>query len=340
MVYLDGVINTWHGGGGVAVYFAELISFFQSVGLDYKYLNFDGRSDDYSVPLRRRPFERYRKMKYLFDAGSVFHSSYYRIPCDDTIPVVTTVHDFIYEKTAKGLKRFVHSAQKKSAIQRSSKIICVSNNTRNDFFEFFPKFPKDDVIVVNNGVSDSFNRYLVKPPASDLESYVVYVGSRAWYKNFKQTVDAVGMLKNTILVIVGGGALTPKELGYIKSRLGKNFKHFTRLTTEELNSVYGNAQCLIYPSSYEGFGIPVLEAMRAGCPVVAVKGSSITEVAGGHAFLADSPNPNELANIISEVLNLTSRERIVQSAYDWSLNFTWKKTGAETLKVYNSIFHL
>ena len=336
-IIYDGIISSLQSNGGVTVYFKELLSRIPSEKLHlYDYENKLYDTERISYILKPRFLERFRdfsasELMVLARLGdTVFHSSYYRVPAIN-LPTVTTVHDFTYERFINGPAQWVHSWQKKRAIENSDIVICVSENTARDLQIYCP-IPENKIRVIYNGVSRNYY------PLNRLDIHsneVVFVGTRGMYKNFHLAVQAVAKLKHLQLTIIGGGVLTDKELALLNHLLPGRYYYLGRLSDEALNEVYNRAYALLYPSSYEGFGIPILEAMRAGCPVVAVNVSSIPEVAGNAAVLVDSGNVNELVEGLQFIEY--NRHNLVQRGFGQADKFSWDLCYQNTLCVYNEL---
>jgi len=340
MVIYDRVIKLVQKTGGASILFDEISSRMRRDKIPHVELCFaeSDRLRQNSVFQKNRLFERYRDVVFpssmKFGPNDIFHSTCYRIPATPSCKVITTVHDFTYEKVIRGVPARIHSWQKNKAIFSSDHIICVSHNTKKDFLDYFPKFDEEKISVVHNGVSSKFHfskDAIIKP-------YVLFVGQRARYKNFTSLVAAMVEVKDFELACVGGGAFTKKEINMLDSFIPGRYRHFGYVSESELNTIYSEAFCFVYPSYYEGFGIPILESMKSGCPVVALNSSSIPEVADDAAILLDSGQPGDIANAIKTLLNSSVRADYVTRGLSRSDNFSWEKCYSETLQVYRRIW--
>ena len=277
----------------------------------------------------------------------IFHSSYYRITLQKNAINITTVHDFTYEHFVKGIPKYINYVQKALAIKNSSGIICVSNNTKNDLLHFFPKTDPNRIRVIYNGVSDNFVCLKEKKLAINIKfselinlKFLLFVGNRKRYKNFSIAIDTVHLLDGYSLVIAGGGNLTSRETKNLNKRIPGRFFIFPVLTDEDLNILYNNAFCLLYPSLYEGFGLPVIEAMKAGCPVIATSSSSIPEIAGDAAILVDEIIPSEFAKRILSLEQKEFRINTIQKGFERSKMFSWDKCASEVINFYDEVSNL
>ncbi len=339
MICIDGIIFLWHRNGGIGVYFNELIGYFDRELIEYRkytFENHDGENPGVHKYLKPRIFERYRRfnvdVKY-----DIFHSSYYRIPQDPKINSVVTVHDFIYELAMPGPRQWLHSWQKFKAIRRANHVICISENTKKDLLHFFPDFPPENITTIYNGVSDIFRPLMEKPHSYGARPFVIFVGARGGYKNFEKLARALVLLSEIDLVCVGGGDLRPTELSMLDSTIPKRYRHLGHVSTEGLNKLYNAALCLVYPSEYEGFGIPVIESMRSGCPVIALNRSSIPEISGGCGLLINEAEPRLLAGAIESMLDNSRRRVLAEKGIIWSRNFSWERTAKATVAVYERL---
>lgn len=336
MIYYDGIIENLQKTGGVSVVFKEIISRLPP-GTLYKYAYFGTGTTKLanigkSIKLNPRIFERYRYSPIVARDATVFHSTYYRLPSIN-IPTVTTVHDFTYEYFTSGLKKVVHCQQKYNAIKNSDKIICVSENTANDLMKFCPVH-EDKIVVVNNGVSDSFFpiKQIKKTPS------ILFVGSRASYKNFDLVVKALEKIAHISLRIVGGGELSKRELHLLENTIPNRYEKMGYLSEQDLNELYNSSLALVYPSSYEGFGIPILEAMKAGCPVVTSNRSSIPEVCGNAGVVLEDLTPGSIEEALKLLdVNFSFVQEQIALGKERSNAFSWDKSSKLTNQVYKSI---
>ncbi len=324
MIIFDNIIENISPVGGVSVLFRELKCRLTSANHPFVEI-FPRFTSRYSI-------ERYlacRIPREISMNSAVFHSTYYRLP-KARIPVVTTVHDFTYEKQSVGLKVSVHHWQKMRAILASDAVICVSENTKRDLLHFAPSIDTKKIHVVHNGVSDDYKFN----DCEDYSNFVLFVGVRTGYKNFELAVLALSPLRQFYLSIVGGGPLTTAERRLLDEHLPSRYRHEGFATNKRLNDLYNQAFCLLYPSAYEGFGIPVIEAMKAGCPVIAANRSSIPEISSDAALLVDDLSPEPIRARLLSLLDNRFRHEIVEKGLTNSFRFSWDRCFEETLAVY------
>ncbi|MCM1030085.1 MAG: glycosyltransferase family 4 protein [Oscillibacter sp.] len=281
-------------------------------------------------------------IKSVLTESFIFHSSYYRICSNKNAVNITTVHDFTYEYFRKGLSRSVHCWQKYNAIRHSDYIICISENTKKDLLKFVPDTDENKIFVIYNGVSEEYfpfseiNENELPFPAY---SYLIFVGGRSLYKNFKFAVKTIAH-SNFNLVIVGD-PLLPEEVTFLKSYLPDNrYICLGRVNNHRLNILYNRAFCLFYPSSYEGFGIPVIEAQKAGCPVIAYAASSIPEIIGNKQLLLPHLDLSLAVEYLNNLKEHSLRHQIVTDGLQNAHKFSWDNTYQETLKVYALAQHI
>ncbi|CCX62506.1 putative uncharacterized protein [Bacteroides sp. CAG:598] len=289
------------------------------------------RMNLFSLAVQRYLPVRLRSVKQNF----IFHSTYYRYSTNPQAINITTVHDFTYEFFSSGLKKIIHCWQKYRAIRNSQYIICISHNTKNDLLKFLPDIPVDKIRVVYNGVSEDY-RPIPNWKGESLpfkkNDYLLFVGARGSYKNFEFLVKSLKGTNYNLLIV--GPDLLSDEISLLNINLGKHYYYMGRLSNEELNKLYNGAYAFVYPSSYEGFGIPVLEAQKAGCPVIAYNSSSIPEIIGDTPLLMNTLSDKELLEKLSLLSDYTIRERIIEEGFRNVKRFSWDRTFRETIEIY------
>lgn len=355
-IVYDNIIFSLQRFGGISTYWSELI-YRLSVDDDFnaKYIGFDhdnvfARSLAFYAKgelvtgkgpiLAHRFFEpRLRELTSPF----IFHSSYNRISNNPTALNITTVHDLIHHKFYGGLRSFIHNRQKERALIKSKAIISVSQNTKKDLLQIFPYIDPDIVKVVYNGVSNDFyeindSEYINEVPQQILhQKYLICVSSREAYKNFDFIINLVSDLPDFQLYIVGP-EMKKHEILKLDNLLKNRWRSFTSITSRALNELYNNAYALLYPSSYEGFGIPLLEAMRAACPFVALNSSSIPEVAGKSGILIDTLDQNKFINAILSIEN--DRDSLILKGKQQGEKFSWDSCYRETKEIYQVVLNV
>ncbi|MBE3128196.1 MAG: glycosyltransferase family 4 protein, partial [Actinobacteria bacterium] len=302
--------------------------------------------DKSKIPLK---IKRYLSLKNIDKSYNVFHSSYYRY-AKGNIKNVITVYDFMYEKYLNkyNFKRTIHGLQKYLAIKHSDYIIGISKNTLEDMLKHFPEFKNKKMCVVYLGISDDFypiknknNSIKIKNQELFYNSYFFYFGNRRGYKNFGLLIKAYSnLMKNNKnipkLIVAGGGSFNKEEMKLLREKeVLSNITKLKEIDNNELNLLYNYCSGFIYPSLYEGFGMPVLEAMQAGAPVICSNSSSIPEVAGEAAILVDPTDFFALEKSLFELFNNNTRKDLIYLGYMQSRKFSWDKMYKETLKIYN-----
>jgi glycosyltransferase involved in cell wall biosynthesis len=358
-ILLDNIIFSLQKAGGASVVWQQHIErLLKDVEYQCSFLEYDNAQlnffrkqfsiNDSLIDLnssRLLHIKRYLNLRSKTNDKHIFHSSHYRIENGNNVINITTVHDFTYEYYIKGISQKIHSWQKNLAINNSDGIICISQNTKNDLLRFLPHINKNKIRVIYNGVDNAFSpledgAIFKKKHFFEDYGYTLYVGDRQTrYKNFDMAVDASALV-NIPLLVIGGGELTESELHNLRLKLGDgNYSVLLGVSVEELNYYYNKAYCLLYPSFYEGFGIPVVEAQRSGCPVIATNSSSIPEVIGNKYLAVENPTPQKIANKLRELSFVNDlRKETIEKGFEKSKDFSWQNTYQQTTEFYKELY--
>lgn len=262
---------------------------------------------------------------------AVFHTSYYRRPRGRVDRYITSVYDFTYERYFSYLPRTVHHLQKGASIQAADISVCISDATRADLLSHFPKVDPARTCVIPLGVDRS--RFYPERGAHKGAAYVLFVGQRTGYKRFDLAIDALSLAPGLTLVIVGP-PLTQRETERLEQTLpGRWIKH-DGVGGEALRRLYSDAYAFMFPSDYEGFGLPILEAMACGCPTIAANRSSFPEVAGDAALLAEDQTAEAYAHLLTELEDDALRAQLIAAGTERVALFDWERTFSRLWECY------
>ena len=273
-------------------------------------------------------------------APQIVHETYFssKSVAPKGTPIVVTVYDMIHELFPSNMDN-KHSDWKRITTQRADHIICISECTRKDLIKLYD-LPEDKVSVVYLGfdalIPLESNTVKRKP-------YLLYVGHRSDYKNFEGFLRAYAssplLIKEFDVVCFGGGAFlnSEKQLFDELNLLEGQVLHMSG-NDAQLAAYYRDAALFIYPSLYEGFGIPPLEAMSLGCPVACSNTSSIPEVVGDAGQYFDPNNTESIRSAMELVLASVERKTdLINKGYERCTHFTWERCAQETLAVYRAL---
>ncbi|NLT23720.1 MAG: glycosyltransferase family 4 protein [Syntrophorhabdus sp.] len=274
----------------------------------------------------------------------IFHETYFTTSdcCPGSAKRVLTVYDMIYERYPRYFSPLDRTPQlKEHAVKRADHVICISENTRRDLIELLG-VPEEKTSVVYLGYSLDANKAPSDPPRKG-KPFILYVGSRWGYKNFDRMVKAYGSSKvlkdNLSLVCFGGGPFNSEEWAMFGSlQIPRDDVMHVSGNDDVLAGLYSSASLFVYPSLYEGFGIPPLEAMFFGCPVACANSSSLPEVVGEAAELFDPNDEDSMRCAMERVISEQARSReLVRSGKERIKLFSWEKCAADTLEVYRTV---
>jgi mannosyltransferase len=340
----DNIIFNLQIAGGISTYWGELIKRHLYNKMEIDFINYNNKnivSKEINLPyssilnkdLDFNLIKRFYDIKINQSDSCIFHSSYNR-KTNSKVKVVHTVHDFIHEKYYSGPRNWIHKFQKVKSIQSADFIISISENTKKDLLQFHPYLSEEKIKVIYNGVSDDFFPLDQNSKLLEHAPFLLFIGSREEYKNFKFSIELIKYNKNYLLYIVGA-PLSEREKKLLNEKIPGRWKSFSKVSNVELNLLYNSAFALIYPSNYEGFGIPILEAMKAGTPVLALNSSSIPEVAGTAGVLIDKTD----VYMFSEGLRYIEKNssQLIKLGFCQAEKFNWDKCYSETMGVYNDL---
>lgn len=346
-IVLDSVIFGLQRFGGISNYWKKIINWNikhhakKSLNIIYPSNiraidEFDGFKSAANVTSEYLPvaLTRYADVFQVPNDCDVFHSSYYRLPFRKVKNSVITVYDFTYEKFMSGVQRKVHSWQKFKAIRSADTIICISNSTRSDLLELLPDIESKRVHVVPLAV----DRNIYHQPSLreiDLDDIILFVGGRSKYKRFDLAVEALSLVNNFRLGVIGP-PLTTEEKEMLTRKLGSRWHEFGLMKSADMSRIYSSVFAFMFPSDYEGFGLPVLESMACGCPVICSKSSSLPEVGGDAAFYAEDQDPSEYARLIREIESDSVRDKAILMGFVNIEKYSWDETCRLTQSLYCS----
>lgn len=364
-VLYDHQIFTSQIYGGISRYFFELMKNIENdngikyeLSLKYSNNHYLNKYND----LKYKPFfinltfrGKYRLInilnkkiskKFLIKGDyDIFHPTYYDpyfLNILNNKPFVLTIYDMIHEIYPEMFPLKDETSKKKKLLaQKATKIIAISENTKKDIIRLFNIDEKKiEVIYLANSINpskstDDINIDLPK-------KYILFVGSRGGYKNYDLFIEAIAPLlveNNELKVVcVGGGNFKEIEKEKFKKLniINKIFQY--SVSDNILAYVYQKAIAFVFPSLYEGFGIPILESFASGCPVICSKTSSLPEVAGDAVVYFDPTDKLSMLNSIKKVIyDDKLRKQLIDKGIEREKEFTWEKTADKTKKIYEEI---
>ena len=360
-ILYDGQIYAMQNAGGINRYFSNIIrrlpqtysptltTIHQAYNLNYPV---HPKLSVYRYQRFRPSRISWRLEKYYFKfltslrRFDIAHPTYYSLLTQREVkeyscPVVITVHDMIHEIFAAEMDAKGYEAEaKRKAILAAQAIICVSENTKKDLLERYP-IPEDKISVtyLASEIDASLSYGFESVPS---QPYYLYVGSRSSYKNFDGLLlafsKAISVNPDVALCVVGSPFYDAERKLIENLKLTEHIEHYGYVNDTHLAKLYRCSVAFVYPSLYEGFGIPPLEAMACGTVVVASNSSSIPEVVGDAGILFDPKATADLADIFLSLLNGSQeRDTLIALGYQRAKQFSWDKTVAQTLDVYRSV---
>lgn len=264
------------------------------------------------------------------------------------IKVITTIHDISWKFYPQYIKKsdlFFLNALIPISLKKADKIITVSQTSKNDIVKIF-KISPDKIAMIYNGADNTVG-HAMSDSINLPEKFILYVGTLQPRKNIPALLEAFNILNtkypilNTKLIIAGGkGHNYDQRIDMLveKYKLQDKVLFPGFVDEKDLATMYGLADLFVFPSLYEGFGIPAIEAMAMGTPVVVSNKSCLPEVVGQAGLIVDPENSEEFADVIYKILSDKAlRNNLIEKGYKRAKEFSWEKTAKETLEVYKKL---
>jgi len=282
----------------------------------------------------------------------IYHGLSHELPLGiekTNIKTVVTIHDLIfirYPHLFKMIDRKIYYKKFKSACHRADKIIAVSQQTKQDIIDFF-FIPENKIEVVYQGCNSVFQKEIAANKKQEIlnkynlpSNYLLNVGSIEERKNLLTILKVLKELPSQKLVVIGNGkAYKIKCLRFIaEHNLSDRVLFLTELNLEEMAAIYQSADILIYPSIFEGFGIPILEALFSKTPVITSKGGCFAEAGGPETKYINPLSVEEMKAAILDIQNSTElQEKMTNKGFEYAQNFTDDKIAKNLMAVYNTL---
>lgn len=364
-IQYDHQIFTQQQYGGISRYFYELIKRFDGVENSCDVATFFSNNAYYNqkVNSKLKPFfpnsnsriagkifrtvnQKTSSLAIKKGEFDVFHPTYYGDYFFENLknkPFVITFYDMIHEKLFNQFDSLKSDTKifenKRRLLEHSNRIIAISETTKRDIIDIYDiESSKIDVIYLGNSLENHSKgqQRLIE------QEYILFVGNRFGYKNFELFVTSIAelLIDNAIqLVCAGGAEFTEEEQSLFKFwRIEKHVKFKKIASDNVLSNYYSHALFFVFPSLYEGFGIPVLESFACNCPALLSNGGSLTEVGGEAAAYFNPTDSKSIYDSVSNLINNQSMRDDLKEKGIIRLNrFSWDKTFSDTIDVYKSI---
>ena len=361
-IFLDNIVFNIQKFGGASTYWLELLKVFSTREQVFlinqkKETSIDLKEKGVAIDNKRIIIEnilpakllRYLPFTKRLPSKSIYHNSYYRTCLQKNVVNIFTIHDFTHKRglASKFPRNLVHIGLTYLGLKTADGIICISESTKKDLNFYYPEIPESKIRVIYHGIVDDFHPLKVRDGVTNPKfehfinkKFILFIGKRDGYKRFDVVIDALKEIDNLELVIVGGGELNDFEKCELEKVAPGRFYKIDGIDNKSLNILYNRAYAFVYPSIYEGFGFPVGEAMKAGCPVITTRLTSIPEVAGDAAIYLDSVSGTDLARKLSSLDNVDFKVQTVELGIKQAAKFTWQKCAEETFSFYSHIYQI
>ena len=368
-IFIDPQVFWWQRFGGISRYITELVrclkthkatevhfpllyhynAYLQEYGIcktdkHYLYmdkvLNFKGAGILRRWVLNNKKYAIRSIQKNDFDLFvASFYDDYFLEHLDGR-PFVVTIYDMIQELFPAYNRDFKSMAEKKrKLLEMAQGVVAISNKTKEDIMNLYPDLDSKKIEVIHLAHSMSRDRQLDK--RLNHRKHLLFVGKRGHYKNWSFMVAALAPLlkaRNLQLICAGAGDFNDSEKSELSNLEISEYVSQIDFEEDQLAELYANALAFIFPSTYEGFGIPVLEAMEMECPVLLSNIDVFQEVAGEAAVYFDPKDPSELREKVEKLLNDDGfRQQVIELGNERVKNFSWSRCAEENRKFYQRV---
>lgn len=359
-ILYDSLIFDLQKHGGISRYFCEIISRLNmpydiSVRYTENHYLAQSKISKHYTPIPHFFFKHFAQRYYhknqrltkrllLETAPYLFHPTYYNLSFLKYIgnnPFVVTVHDMTYERLPEYFSGAKATIQlKKEIITKANRIIAISENTKKDIVEILNIDPKKiDVIYHGTSIQAPIRRHKLSLP----NKYLLFVGDRTSYKNFQRLLEAFANIRKTtkdLYLVCTGKPFSLDEQKQISELRVEAQTIQLSVNDENLNELYNRAALFVYPSLYEGFGIPILEAYACNCPVALSNASCFPEIAGNAGIYFNPYSVESMADTIVDVINNKDEcSRLIAAGKERLKSYSWEKATQETEKTYRKVLN-
>lgn len=296
-------------------------------------------------------------IEFFIGRCDIFHTWDWTQPPTIKAKTITTLHDFVpllfpEDQHPRTISTF--KAKLKLAVKECSHFICVSKSTQSDMSRLFPEVSPSKISVIYEAAEkkyDEFHRLSLKDKKAkikriqqlyDLTNFILTQGTREPRKNLDRLIKAFIQFKknnprSAVQLAISGKYGWGQD---VQAPADHSIKILGFIPEKDLVALHGSALCLAYPSTYEGFGLPILKSMKVGTPVITSNVSSLAEVAGNAAILVNPTSTTEITKAITRVITSPSlRRTLINRGYRQAAKFSWKTTARQTLEVYKKVYN-
>ncbi len=293
-------------------------------------------------------------IELLIGKCDIFHTSDWTQPPTLSTKTIATIHDltpFLHPEWHHPKVINAHRRKMYWAAKKCCHFICVSQNTQSDLLKLFPQINQSKTSLVYEAAETKYGQFLKLPSRIQqkkkdvikkqygLQNFILAQGTREPRKNLNRLIESFLNFKKKYPQTKIKLAITGKYgWGNDISAQDPSIKILGFIPEKDMVALHASALCLIYPSLYEGFGLPIIKSLKVGTPVITSNNSSLKEIAASCAILVDPTSTQEITKAIEKITQSPKlRQQLRQKGIAVAKNFSWIKTAQQTLQIYNSI---